>query len=138
MTESAPFPHSWLLYVARPMATFLVLTSLEGYLPQSADGPHLTWYPVAYAVKIAVVVVVAWLCRAAWATETVAGTQDAYFGDRPGRGGGRRVGRARRALSVTAIPGNAAGVRPWELFRPRTIRVPGDPHGRPGRRGAVH
>ncbi|MEO6808567.1 MAG: CAAX prenyl protease-related protein [Isosphaeraceae bacterium] len=65
MTESAPSPHSWLLYVA-PMATFLVLTSLEGYLPQSAEGPHLTWYPVAYAVKIAVVVVAAWLCRAAW------------------------------------------------------------------------
>src|SRR3954463_13239992 len=47
-------------YVA-PMFAFLALTSLEGYLP---GGP--SWYPVAYAIKVVVVALVAWLYRSAW------------------------------------------------------------------------
>jgi uncharacterized protein len=49
-----------------PMAAFLVLTSLEGLLPSSGDRPHLSWYPLAYSLKILAVVVVAWWYRAAW------------------------------------------------------------------------
>jgi CAAX prenyl protease-like protein len=52
-------PREMLPYVA-PMFTFLVLTSLEGYLP-AAD-----WYPLAYTAKVGLVAVVAWLCRSTW------------------------------------------------------------------------
>src|SRR3954454_19335531 len=52
-------------YVA-PMLAFLALTALEGYLPQVDGRPHPSWYPVAYAAKIAVVTAVAWACRSAW------------------------------------------------------------------------
>jgi CAAX prenyl protease-like protein len=52
-------PREMLPYVA-PMFTFLVLTSLEGYLPDPA------WYPMAYTTKVALVALVAWLCREAW------------------------------------------------------------------------
>ena len=64
MTESNPRP--WLPYVA-PMATFLVLTSGEDWLPKTAAGPHPTYYPIFYAFKIAVVAIVCWLCRSTWA-----------------------------------------------------------------------
>lgn len=56
--ESSPSRRPWLPYVA-PLATFLVLTSAEGYVPKA-------WYPIAYTVKIAVVAAVAWWYRAAW------------------------------------------------------------------------
>jgi CAAX prenyl protease-like protein len=46
-------------YIA-PMAAFLVLTSLEGSLGEG-------WYPAAYAGKVLLVAVVAWLCRWSWA-----------------------------------------------------------------------
>ena len=42
------------------MFTFLVLTSLEGYLPDPA------WYPMAYATKVALVALVTWLYRETW------------------------------------------------------------------------
>ncbi|WP_250846755.1 CAAX prenyl protease-related protein [Aquisphaera insulae] len=45
-------------YVA-PMFAFLALTSLEGYVPQS-------WYPLAYAAKVAVVAGVAIAYRSTW------------------------------------------------------------------------
>jgi uncharacterized protein len=54
-----------LAYVA-PMVAFLLLTSVESYLPLLDGKPHPFWYPVAYAVKIIVVVAVAWACRATW------------------------------------------------------------------------
>jgi CAAX prenyl protease-like protein len=47
-------------YVA-PMFAFLALTSLEGSLP---GGPAS--YPVAYAIKIAIVAAVAWFYRSTW------------------------------------------------------------------------
>lgn len=46
----------WWPYVL-PMAVFMVLTSLEGTLPKGTDGgPHPTWYPIAYAVKLVAVI----------------------------------------------------------------------------------
>src|SRR5262245_2467978 len=60
-----PSAHPWLPYVT-PLVTFLVLTQAEGSLPQAGGGPHPTWYPVAYAVKIAVVAAVAVAGRSAW------------------------------------------------------------------------
>jgi CAAX prenyl protease-like protein len=48
------------------MATFLVLTYLEDWLPKGAEGPHPTYYPLYYAFKIAAVAVTCWLGRSAW------------------------------------------------------------------------
>ena len=64
MTEPAspPGARPWLPYVA-PMATFLVLTSLEGYLPGGTRGPAATYYPIFYAFKIAAVVAALAACR---------------------------------------------------------------------------
>ena len=55
----------WVPYVA-PMATFLLLTSAEDWLPKGREGPHPTFYPIYYAIKITVVAVVCWLCRSTW------------------------------------------------------------------------
>ena len=55
----------WLPYVA-PMATFLVLTSLEDWLPKGAEGPHPTYYPMFYAFKILAVAFACWLGRSTW------------------------------------------------------------------------
>src|SRR3954447_8537376 len=59
--ESPP----WLPYVA-PMATFLLLTSAEDWLPKAGEKPHPTYYPIYYAFKIAVVAFVCWLGRSSW------------------------------------------------------------------------
>lgn len=56
---------AWLPYVA-PMATFLVLTSLEGYLPTAEEGSPSAWYPLAYAAKVAIVTAVVIACRSTW------------------------------------------------------------------------
>ncbi len=55
----------WLPYVA-PMATFLVLTSAEDWLPKQSGGPHPTFYPLFYAFKIAAVAFACWLGRSTW------------------------------------------------------------------------
>jgi CAAX prenyl protease-like protein len=55
----------WLPYVA-PFAIFLILTALEGRLPQQGENPHPTWYPIGYAIKIAIVAVLAWYFRSTW------------------------------------------------------------------------
>jgi CAAX prenyl protease-like protein len=55
----------WLPYVA-PMVTFLLLTSVEGWLPKPDEGSHTTYYPAFYAMKISIVAVVCWLCRSTW------------------------------------------------------------------------
>src|SRR4051794_37851852 len=65
MTPPAPTPQPWLPYVA-PMAAFLLLTSAESLLPKAGDGPNPAYYATAYAIKIAIVAVVAWLCRSTW------------------------------------------------------------------------
>ena len=64
MTDAAP-ARPWLPYVV-PMAVFLGLTTIEGYLPKSGEGPHPMWYPVFYSIKIAAVVVASWFCRSTW------------------------------------------------------------------------
>ena len=51
--------HEMLPYVV-PMFAFLVFTNLEGYLP----GPD--WYPLAYAIKVLAVAILAWYYRSAW------------------------------------------------------------------------
>jgi CAAX prenyl protease-like protein len=48
------------------MATFLGLTAVEDWLPKLEGGPHPTYYPLFYAFKVAVVTVVAVLCRSTW------------------------------------------------------------------------
>ena len=64
--NASPAPsRPWLPYVA-PMATFLVLTSLEDWLPKGSAGPHPTYYTVFYAFKIAVVAFTCWLGRSTW------------------------------------------------------------------------
>ncbi len=57
-TETAAPRLAWVPYVA-PMATFLLFTNLEGYLP-------LAWYPAAYAAKVVVVTAVVIACRSTW------------------------------------------------------------------------
>lgn len=47
-----------------PLAAFLALSTLESYLPTAAKGaPSPVWYPLAYAVKVAVVAGLFWPCR---------------------------------------------------------------------------
>ncbi len=55
----------WLPYVA-PMAAFLLLTSVEDWLPKGTEGPHPTYYPLFYAFKITVVAIICWLGRSSW------------------------------------------------------------------------
>jgi CAAX prenyl protease-like protein len=63
--NSAPPSRPWLPYVA-PMATFLLLTSLEDWLPKGSRGPHPTYYPLFYAAKISLVAAACWWGRAIW------------------------------------------------------------------------
>jgi uncharacterized protein len=58
-------PRPWLPYVA-PMAVFLVLTTLEGWLPEPGKDSPRTFYPPFYAFKIAVVALTCWIYRATW------------------------------------------------------------------------
>lgn len=53
----------WLPYVA-PMFAFLLLTAAEDAAAKAAHHP--LGYPIAYAVKIGLVAVIAVLCRSAW------------------------------------------------------------------------
>ncbi len=47
-----------------PLAGFLALTALEGYLPAGPNGtPSPTWYPIGYSIKLIVVVGLLWYCR---------------------------------------------------------------------------
>ena len=39
-----------------PMFAYVGLTALEGYVPQLLGKPHQDWYPIAYALKLALVV----------------------------------------------------------------------------------
>lgn len=57
---------AWWPYVV-PMGLFLLLTEAEWRLPKGPGGaPHVTWYPIGYAVKVLVVTIAAWLSRSAW------------------------------------------------------------------------
>ncbi len=47
-----------------PLAGFLALTALEGYLPTTGGGlPSPTWYPIGYALKVVAVAALLWHCR---------------------------------------------------------------------------
>jgi uncharacterized protein len=47
-----------------PLAGFLALTSLEGYLPTAAGGaPSTLWYPIGYTLKVVGVSVLLWVYR---------------------------------------------------------------------------
>jgi CAAX prenyl protease-like protein len=48
------------------MATFMVLTNLEGFLPKAEGSEVSRWYPLAYAIKAAVVTIVVIACRSTW------------------------------------------------------------------------
>jgi CAAX prenyl protease-like protein len=51
-----------------PLAGFLALTALEGYLPGSTGGaPSPVWYPLGYAAKLAAVCGLIWVSRQALA-----------------------------------------------------------------------
>lgn len=72
--EAAPAPEPpppptgwpWLPYVA-PMAVFVVLTSLEGSFPRTAEGaPTIAFYPWIYAIKLGLVAMTIWLSRSTW------------------------------------------------------------------------
>ena len=48
-----------------PLAGFLALTALEGYLPTAhGGGPSPVWYPIGYALKVVAVSALLWHCRA--------------------------------------------------------------------------
>lgn len=55
----------WFPYAA-PMVAFLVLTSLESVLAPAGDTRQADIYPWLYLGKLAIVSVVAWLCRSTW------------------------------------------------------------------------
>ena len=65
MNASISTDRPWFPYVA-PMAVFLVLTSLEGYLPAPTTASPLTYYPAFYTLKIALVALTCWFCRSTW------------------------------------------------------------------------
>ena len=57
-----PEPPVWPYIV--PLAGFLALTALEGYLPTGPSGtPSPTWYPIGYSIKLIIVVGLLWYCR---------------------------------------------------------------------------
>jgi uncharacterized protein len=49
-----------------PIFAYVTLSGLEGYLPQVDKQPSPVWYPIAYAVKVALVAVSAWWYRSTW------------------------------------------------------------------------
>ena len=63
---TSPAPDTWALawpYLL-PMLGFLVLTSLEGQLPTAPGGaPSPFWYPLGYALKVALVSALLWYYR---------------------------------------------------------------------------
>jgi CAAX prenyl protease-like protein len=62
-----PDPTRALVPYVVPMFGYLVLTTLEGYLPAGAGGrPSPLWYPLGYAAKVAIVAGLMWACRSTW------------------------------------------------------------------------
>ncbi len=63
---SGPGRWPWLPYVA-PMATFLVMTAMEDWLPRTApDSATIAYYPWVYSIKISVVVIMMIWSRSTW------------------------------------------------------------------------
>jgi uncharacterized protein len=61
----APAGADILPYVV-PMFAYLGLSALEGYLPQMVGKPSATLYPIAYATKLVMVMLLAWHYRSTW------------------------------------------------------------------------
>ena len=60
-TQGEP-PPVWPYVV--PMAGFLALTAMEGYLPTGPGGaPSPVWYPLGYTLKVVAVAALVWVCR---------------------------------------------------------------------------
>lgn len=49
-----------------PIFVYVTSSGLEGYLPQVDKQPSPVWYPIAYAVKVALVAASAWWYRLTW------------------------------------------------------------------------
>ncbi len=49
-----------------PMFAYVTLGGIEGYLPQVESQPSPTWYPIAYALRVAIVAATAWYYRGTW------------------------------------------------------------------------
>jgi len=49
-----------------PMFAYVALGGLEGYLPRVGSQPSPTWYPIAYATRVAIVTALAWRYRETW------------------------------------------------------------------------
>ncbi len=49
-----------------PMFAYVGLTALESYVPQVLGKPSPAWYPLSYAVKLILVVLLAWYYRETW------------------------------------------------------------------------
>ncbi len=48
------------------MFAYVALGGLESYLPQVDKQPSAFWYPIAYAVRVAIVAALAWWYRETW------------------------------------------------------------------------
>ena len=59
-------PTAEILPYVVPMFAYVALGGLEGYLPQVDNQPSPTWYPIAYAVRVAIVAGLAWWYRSTW------------------------------------------------------------------------
>ncbi len=59
-------PTSEILPYVGPMFAYVALGGLEGYLPRVGSQPSPTWYPIAYAARVAVVAALAWHYRETW------------------------------------------------------------------------
>jgi uncharacterized protein len=51
---------------AAPMFAYVALGGLEGYLPAHGGQPSPFWYPLAYAIRVALVAILCWHYRATW------------------------------------------------------------------------
>ena len=49
-----------------PMFAYVGLSGLESYVPHIGGHPSPSWYPLAYAVKLVIVMFLAWRYRSTW------------------------------------------------------------------------
>ncbi len=49
-----------------PMFAYVGLSGLESYIPHIGGHPSPRWYPLAYAVKLVIVIFLAWRYRSTW------------------------------------------------------------------------
>jgi CAAX prenyl protease-like protein len=66
LTTLDPTTGSDILPYVAPMFAYVGLTALEGYVPQLLGNTSPALYPMTYAVKLVLVVLLAWYYRATW------------------------------------------------------------------------